>query len=161
MSRIEAGSLQPERQAVAIDELLDNRVRRLARLLRDTTVTVDAAPGLPLVSADYTMVEQVVTNLLENATRHSPPGSQITVGARAHGGFIEISVTDEGPGSTPPTSTDCSVPSSGARKADRAGLAWRSVEPSSRPTAGRSGRASGNGHQQGARFTFTLPVHRG
>ena len=45
MSRIEAGSLQPERQAVAIDELLDNRVQRLRRLLRDATVTVQADPG--------------------------------------------------------------------------------------------------------------------
>ncbi len=83
MSRIEAGSLQPERQAVAIDELLDNRVQRLRPLLRDATVTVQADPGLPLVSADYTMVEQVVTNLLENASRHSPPGSPIIVSANA------------------------------------------------------------------------------
>ena len=98
MSRIEAGSLQPERQAVAIDELLDNRVQRLRPLLRDATVTVQADPGLPLVSADYTMVEQVVTNLLENATRHSPPGSPIVVSANARGDFIEVSVIDQGPG---------------------------------------------------------------
>ena len=74
MSRIEAGSLQPERQAVPIDELLGVRVSRLAGLLRTTTVTVDARPDLPLVSADYSMIEQVVTNLLENAVRHTPRG---------------------------------------------------------------------------------------
>ena len=61
------------RQAVPIDELLDDRVRRLAQLLRDTTVDRRRPADLPLVSADYTLVEQVVTNLLENASRHSPP----------------------------------------------------------------------------------------
>ncbi len=101
MSRIEAGSLQPERQAVPLDELLDDRVRRLAQLLRRTTVTVDAPADLPLVSADYTMVEQVVTNLLENATRHSPPGSRIAVEARPRGDVVEVSVTDQGPGLEP------------------------------------------------------------
>ncbi len=101
MSRIEAGALQPVRQAVPIDELLDDRVRRLAQLLRDVRVVVDAPFDLPLVSADYMMIEQVVTNLLENASRHSPPGAKIVVSATARGDFVEVSVTDEGPGLDP------------------------------------------------------------
>ena len=108
MSRIEAGSLQPERQAVAIDELLDNRVNGSARCCA-TPPSPCRRILVPLVSADYTMVEQVVTNLLENATRHSPPGSPIVVSANAQGDFIEVSVIDEGRGSMLATSSDCSA----------------------------------------------------
>jgi two-component system, OmpR family, sensor histidine kinase KdpD len=163
MSRIEAGSLQPDRQAIPIDELLSDRVKRLGGLLRTTTVTVDARPDLPLVSADYTMVEQVVTNLLENAVRHAPEGSSISVAARANGQSIEVSVSDQGPGVD-------------VRDAPRL---FRAFE------RGADSRSSGlglaickaiveahggdisveavvrGGSPPGARFAFTLPVHRG
>ncbi|MEY2570405.1 MAG: hypothetical protein QOE63_755 [Acidimicrobiaceae bacterium] len=97
-SRIEAGALAPERQAVAIDELVTDRVRRLKRLLRDRRILVDVPFALPLADVDYTLLDQVVTNLLENAVRHSPSGSTIRVRARARDGFIEVAVTDQGPG---------------------------------------------------------------
>ena len=163
MSRIEAGTLHPQRQAVAISELLDNRVHRLARLLRDTTVTVDADPGLPLVSVDYTMVEQVITNLLENATRHSPPGSPIMVGARAHGEFIEVSVSDEGPGLNAADIDRLFRPFERGPKSRSSGLGLAICRAFVEAHGGsiEADAASGNGHHQGARFTFTLPVHRG
>jgi len=98
LSRIEAGTLQPERQAVAIDELVADRIRLLAHLFRRVQVK-DAVPaGLPLADADYSQLDQVLTNLLENAARHSPPGGTVEVGAQAFGEWIEAWVADEGPG---------------------------------------------------------------
>jgi K+-sensing histidine kinase KdpD len=97
-SRIEAGALKPDRQAVAIDELVSERVRRLKRLLRDRRILVDVPFALPLAEADYTLLEQVVTNLLDNAVRHSPAGSTIRVRARARGDLVEVAVSDQGPG---------------------------------------------------------------
>ena len=163
MSRIEAGSLQPERQAVAIDELLDNRVRRLRPLLRDATVTVQADPGLPLVSADYTMVEQVVTNLLENATRHSPPGSPIVVSANAQGDFIEVSVIDKGPGLDAGDVERLFRPferGPGSRSSGLGLAICRAFVEAHGGTIGVNGVGTDR-RQPGARFTFTLPVHRG
>jgi two-component system sensor histidine kinase KdpD len=163
MSRIEAGSLQPERQAVAIDELLDDRVRRLAQLLRHTTVVVEAPAGLPLVSADYTMVEQVVTNLLENATRHSPPGAQIVVGAKACGEFLEVSVTDQGPGLDPADVERVFLPFERGADSRSVGLGLAICRAIVEAHGGAIivESASGNGSQSGASFVFTLPVHRG
>lgn len=163
MSRIEAGWLQPERQAVPLDELLDDRVRRLSQLLRRTTVTVDAPPDLPLVSADYTLVDQVVTNLLENATRHSAPGSQIAVRARPRGDLVEVSVTDQGPGLGPGDIDRlfrAFERGAGSRSLGLGLAICRAVVEAhgGTITAAPAGPA---GTSQGACFTFTLPVHHG
>ena len=98
LSRVEAGALEPDRQPVAIDELLSERVRRLKRLLRDRRIITDVPFALPLADVDHTLVDQVITNLLENAVRHSPEGSIIRVRARARDTWIEVSVADAGPG---------------------------------------------------------------
>jgi K+-sensing histidine kinase KdpD len=97
LSRIEAGALRPDRQAVAVEELVAHAVRRLDRLIPRRRVQLDLA-HLPLVDGDYTQLDQVVTNLLENAARHAPPGSTIRVGGRELGDVVEIWVDDEGPG---------------------------------------------------------------
>ena len=98
LSRIEAGALRPELQAVALDELIAERVRRLERLFRQVRVQVEVPEELPLVDADYVLVDQVITNLLENAARHSPPRSTVRVAARADRDAVVVSVTDEGAG---------------------------------------------------------------
>jgi two-component system sensor histidine kinase KdpD len=99
MGRIEAGALVPERQAVDIGELTRERVRRLSRLFGGVRVQLDLDPELSLVDGDYTQLEQVVTNLLENAARYAPPGSMVRVGTRsAADGRVELAVADEGIG---------------------------------------------------------------
>ena len=101
LSRIEAGALQPRRQPVDLAELVDVATHRLGRLFADRPLTVDIPSGLPLVQADYVQLEQVVTNLLENAARHTPAGSPVVVSGRAHGGGVELAVADAGPGVAP------------------------------------------------------------
>ncbi len=98
LSRIEAGALQPDRQAVALEELVTERVRRLSPLFRQVRVQVDMPADLPLVDADYSQLDQVVTNLLENAARHSPQRSTVRVGARQRGTMVEVWVDDQGVG---------------------------------------------------------------
>lgn len=163
MSRIEAESLQPERQAIPVDELLTDRVGRLARLLRHVTVSLEVGAGLPLVDADYTMVEQVVTNLLENAARHSPPASHIRVTARAAGDVVEVSVTDEGPGIDQleverlfrPFERGTGSRSSGLGLAIcRAFVEAHGGSISVQPAIGAA-------EHPGSQFVFTLPVHHG
>lgn len=100
LSRIEAGALRPDRQAVAMEELVTHTVKRLARLLGRRRVQVELG-HLPLVDGDYTQLEQVVTNLLENAARHAPSGSTIRIGGRETGGRVEVWVDDEGAGIAP------------------------------------------------------------
>lgn len=100
LSRIEAGALRPDRQAVAVEELVTHTVKRLVRVLGRRRVQVELG-HLPLVDGDYTQLEQVFTNLLENAARHAPSGTTIRIGGREAGGRVEIWVDDEGAGIAP------------------------------------------------------------
>src|SRR2546423_847640 len=94
-SRIEAGALQPERQAVALDELVAECIRRLGSLFAKLRVQVDIPPDLPLVDGDYTQIDQVLTNLIENAARYAPMRSTLWITARPRDGMVEIRVADE------------------------------------------------------------------
>ncbi|HEX2699902.1 MAG TPA: ATP-binding protein [Acidimicrobiales bacterium] len=159
LSRIEAGGLRPKRQAVALDELVANRVRRLSRLFRQVRVQVDLPDDLPLVDADYTQVDQVLSNLLENAARHAPPRTTVRIDARARDGMVEVTVADEGVGVArfererifEPFRRGDGSSSSGV------GLAiCRAIVEAHGGTIDVEPAPGG-----GARFSFTLPVRRG
>ena len=62
---------------------MQHAVRRLRPIARAHRVRLDVDDDLPPVSLDVTMAEQILLNLLENALRFAPPGSEILVGARA------------------------------------------------------------------------------
>ncbi len=99
LSRIETGTLRPERQAVDLDELVRERVQSLARLFHQVRLVVEVPAGLPLVDGDYTLLDQLVTNLLENAARHAPPRSTVAVtAAPTPGGGVKLAISDEGIG---------------------------------------------------------------
>jgi two-component system sensor histidine kinase KdpD len=53
---------------------------------------------LPQVPLDAVLMEQVFVNLIENAVRHTPPGTPIQIAARAEGEVVVIEVADRGPG---------------------------------------------------------------
>jgi signal transduction histidine kinase len=62
-------------------------------------VSIDVPLTLPLVDADWTLVDQAVTNLVANAVRHAPEGSRIWVSARqVDPGWVAVSVRDQGSG---------------------------------------------------------------
>jgi len=98
MSRIQAGALVLHRSATPLDELVGGVAARLAPLFRDHRLTLDVPEGLPLVDVDYLLVEQVLSNLLENAARHTPAGTGVTLRAAAVAGEVEVAVVDHGPG---------------------------------------------------------------
>ena len=98
MSRIEAGAFTPDQQVVDLGELVAGRVRRLARLLRGVHVQASYPDEPALVRGDHTQLEQVVTNLLENAARHAPDGSNLRVTVAVVGDDVVLRVADEGPG---------------------------------------------------------------
>ena len=55
---------------------------------------------MPLVSCDGVLIERVLVNLVENATKYTPPGTPIRIAARATG-VIEVAIEDRGPGLPP------------------------------------------------------------
>ncbi len=98
MSRIESGVLRPEKDWYAVGEVIEATAQRLEPRLAGHHLTLDIAPDLPLIRFDFVQIEQVLTNLLENALKYTPPGTAIAVQARRTADTVEISVTDDGPG---------------------------------------------------------------
>ena len=98
LSRIEGGALRPSLQAYDLADLVDPVVERLAPALASAKVEVSIADDLPPVSVDAIFVDQIVTNLLENAARYAA-GQRIRVTAACQSdGRVELVVEDAGPG---------------------------------------------------------------
>ncbi|HMA36202.1 MAG TPA: ATP-binding protein, partial [Chloroflexia bacterium] len=84
-----------------IEEVVEGVLERLEHRLAAHPVTVAVAEDLPLVQLDFTEIDQVLTNLLENALKYTPPGTPFAIAARRDGDHLEISVADQGPGVAP------------------------------------------------------------
>jgi len=113
---------------------------------------------LPLAEADYTLLDQVLTNLLENAARHSPKNGVIRVRARERDGMIEISVTDQGPGIAPDDVQRVFEPFSRGEGSNSSGVGLAICKAIVEAHGGTIGVERGKGG--GAQFVFTLPSHR-
>lgn len=72
-------------------------MRHLRSLFSHVRLQVSLPEGT-LVDGDYTQLDLVVTNLLENAARHAPAASTVRVEGSRRGGFLEVRVCDEGTG---------------------------------------------------------------
>jgi len=101
MSRIEGGALKPEKEWYPIEELIHDVLGHMLPLLPEREVKTDIPDDLPPVQIDYLEIEQVLTNLIENAVRYTPSDSPIDVGAQTEGDYMVISVADRGPGIPP------------------------------------------------------------
>jgi two-component system sensor histidine kinase KdpD len=97
LSRIRSGALVPRPEPVDLAEATQTAVQHLRLLAADREIVLDAAPGLPLVEVDPTLLDVVLVNVLENALRYAP-GSPVEVVGRSRDGRVEISVVDHGPG---------------------------------------------------------------
>jgi signal transduction histidine kinase len=98
LSRIDAGVLSLEPEEFALAPLLTEAVAEVGLADRGVRFRVDVAPPDAVVHADRGRLHQVVVNLLDNAARHGPPGSDVHVLGRSDDEGLVIEVTDEGPG---------------------------------------------------------------
>ncbi|PZW31967.1 two-component system sensor histidine kinase KdpD [Thermosporothrix hazakensis] len=101
MSRIEGGALKPEKEWYLVNELIYDVLERLSPMLRGREVRTTIPDELPPVEIDYLQMDQVLTNLIENAVRYTPPASPIEVSVEARSQDLLISVGDYGPGIPP------------------------------------------------------------
>jgi two-component system sensor histidine kinase KdpD len=101
MTRLDAGAVSPKLEPVDVGDLVSTALRRAAPLLKDRVAVSSIEPGLPPLSLDFVLAEQVLFNLLDNAAKYSPVGGRIEVAARRADDKIEIMLRDEGPGIAP------------------------------------------------------------
>ena len=98
MTRLEAGAIALNRDWHAIGEIAGSVLRRLEERLGTHPVQIDLPLELPLVRVDAALIEQVLVNLLENAAKHTPAGTRVTLRVDRRADALLISVEDEGPG---------------------------------------------------------------
>jgi len=101
LSRLQGGALHPRKEWADVAEIIAAVVDRLGPRLPAHAITVDVPDDLPLVPVDYLRIDQVLSNLIENAAAYAPPGSPITVSAREDRAGVVVRVRDRGPGIPP------------------------------------------------------------
>lgn len=98
MTRLESGALKPRSSLAELSDVVGAALRRASRILADHDVEVSLEPNLPMLMLDMVLFEQVLFNLLDNAAKHAPPGSLITIDAARDGENVVLRIIDEGEG---------------------------------------------------------------
>ncbi|HJS19395.1 MAG TPA: GAF domain-containing protein, partial [Anaerolineales bacterium] len=100
VSRLESGQPVADQKVVATLDLIRNAIRDVTPVTggRHQVLTTDLPDQLPPVWVDEDMVRRVLINLMENASKFSPAGGRIEVGAREEAAFVHLWVKDNGPG---------------------------------------------------------------
>lgn len=105
LSRLRAGALVPEKIATPIEDVIESVVTRLRKVLGERRVQLRIRDGIPPVPMDVLQIDQVLSNLLENAARYAPADSEIEIKAARWHNSVEMEVADRGPG-VPPEERD-------------------------------------------------------
>lgn len=99
VSRLQAGAVQPNIRPVAMEEIIPASLHLLGAT--HGRVDLDLPDDLDDVDADPALLEQVMTNVIGNAIKWSPPHRQVTVRASRSTRGVDVSVIDHGPGIRP------------------------------------------------------------
>ncbi|HEY9563366.1 MAG TPA: DUF4153 domain-containing protein, partial [Nocardioides sp.] len=98
LARVDAGKAVLSTEPVPLRELLERAVAEAGFSSRDVTYAVQVEPRDLTASADPARLRQLVANLLDNASRHSPSAGQVRLTAAATPDGWALEVTDQGPG---------------------------------------------------------------
>jgi two-component system, OmpR family, sensor histidine kinase KdpD len=98
MSRLESGRITPRLDWCDVHDLANNVAETLSQELQPFEFTAVIPPDMPLVHIDFGLFEQVLHNLVLNATQNSPTGSTIRLKFFYDNGFLTIMVMDRGKG---------------------------------------------------------------
>lgn len=166
LSRAEAGQLALDMARVSSEEVVESAAGMMRPLFDEKGVGLDtsAAGDLRPALADADRVVQVLTNLLDNALRHTPPGGQVTVEVRSGAGVVAFDVEDTGEGIAAEHlgrvferfyRADKSRSRSGPSGGSGVGL---SISKALVEAMEGGIRAESRGQGHGATFRFTLPA---
>ncbi len=96
-SRLQAGAMQLHREDLSFHQLAHHLADRFQVQTEDHHIIVDIPEDFPVVLADETRIEQVLSNLISNAIKYAP-GGDIRISGQVQPNEVIICVQDEGPG---------------------------------------------------------------
>jgi len=162
MVRVESGALAIRKSWQPLEEALGVALLRLDERLAGRDVQVRLPADLPLVPIDELLIEQVFINLLDNALKHTPAGTAISVSAAAEDSAVVVEVADRGPGLAPGEEERVfgkfyqAAPGGSTVPAGGAGLGLTICRGIIAAHGGRIWAEANPGG--GARFRFTIPL---
>lgn len=158
LSRIEAGALSLQREWHDIDDAVRLTVSRQRDAWPDRTIDVCCDPDLPPASIDRIAMDEAIGNLVENAVRHTPMDTRITVRVHRRSSLLTITVEDDGPGIPAADLSRLFQPFERARGLrDRRGTGL-GLAVANALVQGHGGTLSASNREDGgARFTIELP----
>ncbi len=162
LSLAEAGTLTLHREPTDVDVLAGDVVGsfQVAATKANAAVTADVPNDLPILDVDPIRLREVLGNLVDNALRYVPAGGTVTVGGRAAGGGLELTVTDTGPGIEPdllPTVFDRFAKSADSRGSGLGLAIARAIVEAHQGTISAESPVA-DGH--GTRIRISLPAGR-
>ncbi len=98
MTKLGAGALKPRVDWADLRDIVGAAVERAGRLARAHVLKIEIADDMPLLCVDPVLMEQVIFNLLDNACKYSPAGTQVKIWAIRTKEHIAIEIADLGPG---------------------------------------------------------------
>jgi two-component system sensor histidine kinase KdpD len=98
LSRIQDGTLVPHKAWHDVAALVEDIAGRLRPVTQGHRLRLDVPDDLPPVELDYVEIQQVLANLIENAAKFSPRGSEIGIKVARRDGDVRFEVSDHGPG---------------------------------------------------------------
>ncbi len=160
-SRITSGSAVLNREPLQLPGLARKVVRRLLPLSSKHTFDLDFSSDLPAAWAEARLIEEVLTNLVDNAIKYSPEGGTIRISGRLQGTEVRVGVSDEGIGIAPADlphifSRFHRVTTGPAKKIEGVGLGLYVCKCIVEAHQGKIEVTSQAG--KGSEFSFTLPV---
>jgi len=100
-ARLHSGQVRPRLDWCEVADVVRVTLRNLGKVVSGHPIEKRFGPGLPLIRADFVLLEQALANLLVNAVTHTPQGTLIEIGARVEGKELFLEVADRGPGLDP------------------------------------------------------------
>jgi two-component system, OmpR family, sensor histidine kinase KdpD len=167
MARLQSGALRLNRQWSMLEETVGSALATLKRGLTGRRINVRIPSDLPLLQLDAVLMDRLFVNLLENATKYTPSGTEIQIGARTEEDGdkqrVRVWIDDQGPGV--PVGAQARLfekftrgEKESAQPGVGLGLAiCRAIVEAHGGEIGVENREE-NGRVTGARFWFTLPA---
>lgn len=161
MTKIESGAMEPNYALHFAGDIVGSALRRAAKITARHRTEVDMPAELPMLKIDPVLFEQVLFNLLDNASKYAPEGSLIRIRGWSDHGSVVLQVMDEGPGIPQADLERIFDTFYRVRKGDhvRAGTGLGlSICRGFVEAMGGTIVASNRGDRPGAVFTITMPV---
>lgn len=99
-SKLESNEIKPLKEPFSISELVQDTLMKYDMILakKNLSLVSDLAKQVPLVHGDVSLIERVITNLMDNAIKYTPEGGTIKVEIDSDADHVKVCIRDSGPG---------------------------------------------------------------